>query len=176
MNSNITLEFLDFRFTPLRLNPSYVYYYTHWTRLLCTGIIPFFYLLFTNVCIFITIKRSSKVSQKLQWRGTKRRKLGRKRKIPKKSSMTLAAIVILYLSCNTPRLLLNCVEYHYFSFIMDGDFCECNKITYWFDFLLSISRLCLVINSSANILIYFSISTMFKKQLISKIRLTRANL
>ena len=87
--------------------------------------------------------------------------------------MTLTAIVILYLSCNTPRLLLNCVEYNYFSFIMDSDFCECNTVTFWFDLLLSISRLCLVINSSANILIYFSISSMFKKRILSKMRLTR---
>ena len=58
MNSNTTLEILDFSFTLLRLK-SY-FYYTHWTRLLCTGIIAFFYLLFTNVCIFTTNKRSSK--------------------------------------------------------------------------------------------------------------------
>ena len=97
----------------------------------------------------------------------------RARKTPQKSLMTLAAIVILYLACNTPRLLLNCMEYHYLSIIMDMDFCQCSKHINWFELLLLINHLFLVINSSANFLIYASVSTIFKNGLLLKVRLLR---
>ena len=169
-SQNITFEVLDFSFTQLRLNPTYIYYYTHWTRLICTGIVPFFYLLLTNTCIFITMRRSKKSFPKVIFQCSNNGKLFQKRKYPQKSSITLVAIVVLYLICNTPRLLLNCVEYHYFSFIMDGDFCECSRLTFFFELLLIINHLSLVINSSANILIYFSISKIFKKKLLHNLR------
>ena len=164
---NISRDVLDFRFTSLRLNPTYIYYYTHLTRLIFTGVIPFFSLLHMNKCIFKAM-RSSKNSLK-QMPGKER--LSRK-KIPQKSLITLGAIVMLYLVCNTPRLLLNCFEYHYISIIMKDDFCVCNSLTFWFELLLTISQLCLVINSSVNILIYVSISAMFKRKLLLKLHLT----
>ena len=39
----------DYDVTSLRLDPDYAYYYTHWTRLLATGIIPFTFLATVNV-------------------------------------------------------------------------------------------------------------------------------
>ena len=38
--------------TELRVNPDYMYYYIHWTRLLGTGIIPFMYLVYMNLRIY----------------------------------------------------------------------------------------------------------------------------
>ena len=37
-------ESVDFRATALRMNKDYIYYYTHWTRLVATGIVPIIYL------------------------------------------------------------------------------------------------------------------------------------
>ena len=59
---NITSEILDYAITPLRLNADYIFYYTHWTLLLCTGLIPFFYLLVINICIYVSIRRSRNLS------------------------------------------------------------------------------------------------------------------
>ena len=160
---NVTQESLKFRFTELRLNPTYIYYYTHWTRLLCTGIIPFFYLLIANGCIFRRMRSSNKFL--ISGGG-----LSQKSNVLQKSSKSLFAIVILYLISNTPRLLLNCVEYQYFFFIMDINYCESRSITFWFDLLLSINHLSLIINSSANILIYCTISRIFKNRLFQKLK------
>ena len=87
-----------------------------------------------------------------------------------KSSLTLAAIVILYIVCNTPRLLLNMVD-HFFSALTDVDFCNCNLNPFWFEFFVLVSHLFLVINSAVNFLIYFSISKMFKKVFLVKLKL-----
>ena len=159
---NVSVEYLSFRFTELRLNPTYIYYYTHWTRLLCTGIFPFFYLLIANGCIFRRMRSSNK--------SLVDGRLCQSRNVLQKSSYSLFAIVILYLVSNTPRLLLNCVEYQYLFFIMDVNYCESRSITVWFELLLIINHLSLIINSSANILIYCTISTIFKNSLFQRIK------
>ena len=42
-----------------RVDPAYMYYYIHWTRLLCTGIIPFSYLSYMNLRIYTRIRQTS---------------------------------------------------------------------------------------------------------------------
>ena len=42
-----------------RLDPAYMYYYIHWTRLLCTGIIPFSYLSYMNLRIYTRMRQTS---------------------------------------------------------------------------------------------------------------------
>merc|ERR1711990_1315496 len=96
--------------------------------------------------------------------------LSQKRNVLQKSSKSLFAIVILYIVSNTPRLVLNCVEYQYFFIIMNINFCDSRSITFWFELLLSINHLSLIINSSANILIYCTISTIFKNRLFQKLK------
>ena len=83
-----------------------------------------------------------------------------------KTSRTLALIVILYIVCNTPRLLLNMMD-HFFS-LTSFNFCNCALDPFWFEFFVLVSHLFLVINSAVNFLIYFSVSKMFKKSLIVK--------
>ena len=167
-SDNISITVLDFTFTSLRLNPIYIYFYTHWTRLLISGILPFSCLLVMNVLIFITINRSNRSTIKYEANNIRRSKFP-------KSTLTLAAFFVLYLICNTPRLLLNCVEYYYFSAIMESDLCQCSWAIFLFEILLIINHLFLVINSSANIFIYFFISKTFKQTLLLKLRLTRIN-
>ena len=43
----------------LRVDPAYMYYYIHWTRLLCTGIIPFSYLSYINLRIYTRMRQTS---------------------------------------------------------------------------------------------------------------------
>ena len=51
-DQNNTLSMIDFEISSLRLDPDYIYYYVHWTRLLGTGIIPFIFLSLMNVLIY----------------------------------------------------------------------------------------------------------------------------
>ena len=46
---------MDYNITALRQDPKYILYYLHWTRLITTGILPFVYLLVTNLLIWRTI-------------------------------------------------------------------------------------------------------------------------
>ena len=43
----------------LRVDPAYMYYYIHWTSLLCTGIIPFSYLSYINLRIYTRMRQTS---------------------------------------------------------------------------------------------------------------------
>lgn len=58
---NVTEAVLDYGVTQLRHNPDYIFYYTHLTRLLCTGLIPFVYLASLNISICSTIRKSSQL-------------------------------------------------------------------------------------------------------------------
>ena len=57
------LEIMDYNITKIRQDPDYIFYYLHWTRLITTGVIPFVYLLVTNLLIWRTI-RSWEVDKK----------------------------------------------------------------------------------------------------------------
>ena len=50
------LEIMDYNITKIRQDPDYIFYYLHWTRLITTGVIPFVYLLVTNLLIWRTIR------------------------------------------------------------------------------------------------------------------------
>ena len=79
------------------------------------------------------------------------------------SGLTLTAIVIVYLVCNLPRLILNLVEYTLRPEIYQLDECGCFLTHWWVSSMIRISHLLLTINSSVNFIIYFSSSKQFKK-------------
>ena len=164
-DGNRMSERMEFAFTSLRLNPSYIYYYTHWTRLVLTGIIPFLSLIFMNVCIFLTMRKTKIFKKQYQTVNNSRK---RRNEIPRRSLVTLFVIVIFYLVFNTPRLVLNCMEYYLSSVIAASYLCPCSNLIIWLEFLLAISSLSLVINSSFNILIYICFSASFKNMLLPK--------
>ena len=76
--------------------------------------------------------------------------------------ITLTAIVIMYIICNIPRLMVNIFE-HLHQEDINLDRCGCKKEPKWLHILCSISQLLLTFNSSANFLIYFSTENNFKR-------------
>ena len=50
---------LDIEPTSLRLDPLYIYYYVHWTRLVTTGLVPMTFLASVNIFIFVLIRRQN---------------------------------------------------------------------------------------------------------------------
>ena len=64
--NNVTVTVTDYDVTDLRLDPEYILFYTHWTRLLGTGVIPFAYLAFINTVICLEIKKANLFSSQIQ--------------------------------------------------------------------------------------------------------------
>ena len=89
------------------------------------------------------------------------------------SARTLSVIVIMYIVCNIPRLLLNLTEYLYrFQLYQNFSQCGCtNKV--WLEVTLWLSRFLLTVNSSVNFIIYWSVGKKFKstlREIFTKIR------
>jgi len=154
-SENVTVETVWYNVTSLRINPDYVYYYVHWTRLLCTGAIPFLYLVYMNLRIYSKMRQTSQSSV-------------RNRSSSAKKATNLATILIIivlvFLISNTPRLVLNLTE----VIIYNGWYTTsgCNVMPEWYAILISINHLFLTINSSINFLIYCSVGERFQKVVV----------
>ena len=138
-----TVHLLDYNVTSLRLDPDYILYYTQWTRLVTTGLLPFAYLLLVNLALVRKIQEQgrcrhssstgeedegdrylttlnplsrSQSSKKSVVSIRVNRKSNNERLKPSNSNKSsgtsiLIAIVLIYLSCNVPRLVLNLTEH-----------------------------------------------------------------
>jgi hypothetical protein len=153
-----TIEDYEIQLTNLRLNPDYIFYYTHWTRLISTGVIPMMFLSVVNILIFVVIRKQAQ-KRRVSTAGLDEIRTNIS------SAFGLCAIIILFIACNMPRLILNQAEWDLRSRLMEADICETiiqvNKLS----LLTLFSRLCLIINSSANVLIYYSVSKLFRMKL-----------
>ena len=69
---NVTQEMLIYNVTSLRVDPDYMYYYIHWTRLLCTGVIPFSYLSYMNMLIYNRMRQTNLSSVRSRSKSTKK--------------------------------------------------------------------------------------------------------
>ena len=80
------------------------------------------------------------------------------------SALTLTLIVIMYIICNIPRLILNLFEHLLQEELANKkDKCGCKEEPKWFTILCSISHFLLTLNSSANFIIYGVTEKKFKK-------------
>ena len=125
--ANLTHKYLDYNTTSLSLSPAYMLYYTHWTCFLSTGVVPFLYLAATNILICQNMGSGRRLTMKpltIQRRKTPPRQARlavRPRGTPaiwrhasgrseRPTSLPLI-ISLVWLICNTPRLLLYWTEY-----------------------------------------------------------------
>ena len=100
---NVTQEMLIYNVTSLRVDPDYMYYYIHWTRLLCTGVIPFSYLSYMNMLIYTRMRQNNLSSVRSRSNSTK-----------KQGNLAAIIIVISKDSC----ILSNIYAVHdYFQFL-----------------------------------------------------------
>ena len=81
------------------------------------------------------------------------------------SSFALFAIVLLFIMCNIPRLLLNRAELNLRQQLEKEDFCKTQEYISWISLLIHFSHFCLIINSSANVLLYYSVIKMVKMKI-----------
>ena len=77
---------------------------------------------------------------------------------------TLTAIVIMFIICNIPRLIVNLFEHlDQYENTKKLDICGCRKQPKWIFSLIYISHLLLTLNNSANFVIYYSTEWNFKR-------------
>merc|ERR1719215_290146 len=77
--------------------------------------------------------------------------------------MILVLIVVVFVCCNSVRMVLN--MYEVFQAIISDTGSHMEEWPYWCEILSLISHLLLVLNSSTNILIYCWKDTKFRKML-----------
>ena len=134
--------------TDLRTNHLYITYYHNFFRILFIGVIPFLSIVFLNISIYLSLKR---------------RRKGKRRNL-EHLSLVLIMIVSTFVICHFPSLILNMHE----MFVIDK-IKLCKQTTLggfpvWIIFSGFVSDILLVINSSANLFIYFIIGPEFRKQ------------
>ena len=136
--------------TDLRTNHIYITYYHNWFRLLFLGIIPFFAISFLNTKIYIAVRRRRNV----------------RRNKEEHMSVILILIITIFLFCHLPRLALNMHE----TFVLESiSMCENSLLggfPHWIILTGFISHVFLVINSSANLLIYCILDPKFREQFL----------
>ena len=88
---------LDIEPTSLRLEPWYIYYYVHWTRLVITGLVPMTFLATVNILIFVLIRRQN---------------IERSRKMSVNSHGSRAEARYFY----NRKFLLNCINFQLLTF------------------------------------------------------------
>ena len=118
-----TVQLVDYNITSLRFDPSYILYYIHWTRLLTTGLLPFAYLLVTNLLLVSSLRSIAKlrlphqnvVQHEINKHGLRVHRASLQvqpaRARDSSSSLLLMAVVVIYLVCSLPRHALNLTEY-----------------------------------------------------------------
>jgi hypothetical protein len=78
------------------------------------------------------------------------------------STLALFSIVIFFILCNIPCLILNQAEWDIRATLHQSEICEASLEFERLSFLTRVSKLCLVINSSAKVLIYYSFNRLFR--------------
>ena len=126
---------------------------------------------FINFSILVAIRRSRVSTTRMLVLYTlpavvQNRVFNNSRQSSKKFCMTLLSIVVIYLVCNTPRLLLNFFD-HFSSSLELFDSCNCAVNPVHLESYVLLSHLFLVINSSVNFILYCLMSSQFRNTLSS---------
>jgi hypothetical protein len=180
---------LNLRMSKLRNNSNYIAYYIFATRLLVTGLVPFGALVFFNYRIHLGL-RTARLRVR-DWKFPRRTPGATLRHQRMRTELNLAvvlvAIVLVFLTCNLPRLLLNLLELVLLHMETaagggsgDGSGTRCQGggiiLPAWFQCFTALSHLMLMTNASTNFLIYWSMSACFKSAIHSSLKAAVRNL
>lgn len=208
--------------TALRIHPAYITYYTMWTRLLATGIVPLAILAILNSKIYLAIRRSKAQLRSLAIRSalpmailakdlridaapaatalacnghhrfsvpaartascdTRQQQhhepLQRSQSAanpPPSSDLNLApvlfGVVIVFVLCNSLRVLLNIYDFTQVDAIIECDRRGVGRMPpAWILCSISVSHLLLMFNSSVNFLVYCVAGSKFRVVLFQKL-------
>jgi 7 transmembrane receptor (rhodopsin family) len=173
---------LNLRMSKLRNDSDYIAYYIFATRLLVTGLLPFGALVFFNYRIHVGL-RTARLRVR-EWKFPRRTAGATLRHQRMRTELNLAvvlvAIVVVFLVCNLPRLLLNLLELvllHMQEEEEEGSSCQgILFLPAWFQCLTAFSHLMLMTNASVNFVIYWSMSACFKNVLRTSLKTAMRNI
>jgi len=152
---NVTVRYISYDLTELRGDPDYIRYYQNWCRLILTCVLPVGALVFFNTRIFQGIKYTHQ-------KATNRAVSGELN-----LATVLICIVVVFIICHIPRVILNCAEFFMLDQILNcpDTFTPPN----WNLCLASVNHALLIVNASINFIIYTSVGDSFKLSLKQKI-------
>ena len=141
----------------LRKDEYYSYYYVGLLRLLVFGIYPFTSLFYLNYKISQSIRIN-----RFRGNGVNANQAGMLRRrtvVEKRTTKVLVAIIMSFLICHLPRVILNGMEFYILKLISDEQSPE--KSPVYVHLISSITRLLLVSNMSLNVgyYLYFTLFT-----------------
>jgi hypothetical protein len=144
----------------MRMNPYYSIYYINPATFLVLGIIPLLLLAYWNFNIYKQIKS---VSSWVEQNASRPSRSHQENELAR----VLIGIVITFVCCHALRILLN---FHEAITIKDIMACHAEGkegIPLWPQITNEFSKLMLVTNSSANIIIYCCLNSNFRKNMLS---------
>lgn len=154
--------------TDMRMNPYYSIYYINPATFLVLGIFPLTLLAYWNFNIYKQIKSvSSWVHQNANQQPSSRNQQ------ENELARVLIGIVITFVCCHALRILLN---FHEAITIKDTLACHAigqEGIPLWPQITNEFSKLMLVTNSSANIIIYCCLNSNFRKNILRYLKRSR---
>lgn len=152
---------IQFLPTKLRTHPDYVLYYQNILRFFVTGILPFGALLCLNTGIYKFMRKRRAQAATLTNSNSNTRQAEAEEN---RQALVLFFIVILFLVCNLPRIILNCYEVFIITKIDDQD--PCFTLPAWVLIINLVNLVLMVTNSSINFFVYCFVNTTFRRQFV----------
>ena len=149
----------------MRRNPYYSIYYINPATLLVTGVIPLALLAYWNYIIYKEIKSSSTMFVQNSTRSVRQRN-GQKQE--NEFAKAFIGIVVAFVFSHSLRIVLNFQEAISTKAVL---LCIENGkegVPFWILITNEFNKLMLVINSSANIIIYCCMNSNFRKRFLRK--------
>lgn len=140
--------------TSLRLSRNYILFYSTWTWVSLTSLLPFIVLSFLNFAIWRRLNFLKEVTRKVASPSTNG---GQESKSSLSSSMILICTVSMFLLCHLPRLLLSCYEGAMISSILHCQAKNKGITPIWYLYAMASVQLLQVVNTSLNFPIYWMV-------------------
>ncbi|TRY69570.1 hypothetical protein TCAL_07634 [Tigriopus californicus] len=150
-------------------NTNYTHYYKVWSNLIVTTVIPLSVLIFCNVGIFVTLRKS----RKSMFGVSNQRRQTVQQKNENGLAIILVGIVLVFMVCHASRFFL---AFYHVSVSETTQRCleseprnADSEPPEWLYIVSAINHLMLMINSSVNFLIYCAVGSRFRNALTCRL-------
>jgi len=140
--------------TKLRLSPNYIVFYTTWTWVSMTSIIPFLILAILNWVIWRRLRAARETTKMLKLKSHDTHQ-DKEHKTSLSSTTILLCTVTMFLICHSPRLFLSVYEAAMINSILHCQSKRLGITPIWYLYAMASVQLLQVINTSLNFPIYW---------------------
>jgi len=163
-NSDNFIKRISYEPTELRISPLYIQIYILWMKLLIIEIIPYFVIVILNSCMACRIMKSAK-ARRIMTNSSVSQNTTDTSRTDVKQAITLMWISVLYVVCQSPKIVPDFYEALYCKYSSDLTCISTPTI----EIMISISNLLMVINATSNFFIYMWKGTQFRRVLQQKL-------